>query len=170
MAKPTYATNSKVLTRLDRARIIRDAVIDHDHRHGSWQPLDLPGGRETRVRTIDPGRGWSAIITSRFSGGPVNTVTSGSSNGQVVMDVYLTFGPKVLSIATSISEDMLISMAPGSWESEMFGLPHQGCRAKRERRSAQPAAAKAMVPDDGKSPSKTRARRVRRDHPTELIW
>ncbi|MBC3940604.1 hypothetical protein [Sphingomonas albertensis] len=179
MPKYPCTTDIKVLRNIDRARIIRDAALAHDHMHGSWEGLDLPGGGEARVRTIDPGLGWSVIITSPFSRIPCNTVTPGGSNarlgssfnarnGQVVMDMYLTFGPKVLSIASTTSEDVLISMVPGPWEADLFGLPLRSWSAKMERHFVKRAAAVAM-PDGGNSKHR-RTRMDRRDHRTELVW
>jgi hypothetical protein len=91
--KDIRSTSNHVLKKIDGARIIRDAVHVHDVMHGSWEALDLPGGGEARVRTIDAGLGWSGIITSPFSGIPCDPAMRNHANGnamnnQVVMDLY----------------------------------------------------------------------------------
>lgn len=142
------------------------------------EALDLLGGGEARVRMIDPGMSWSVIITSPFLRIPCNTITPGGSNarlglssnarnGQVVMDRYLAFGPNVLSIATITSQDMLISMIPGPWEADLFGLPLRRRSAKVKRRISKRAAA-VVTPDSGNS-NHLRTPADRRDHGAEVV-
>lgn len=133
------------LTRLARATIIRDRVLEAGRADGRWERLDVGGGLQARVWVID-GDGWKAYITTRFSGVPRGAVASSYDEAvllqsappresDVVLDLHHPQAGKVLSIGTTDGVDELIGMQPGPWEA-MFGLPERDWSPSVRRRLA----------------------------------
>ena len=119
-------------TRLGRARIIRDAVLAAGRLGGRWRSVDLGNGRIARNWEVD-GEGWTATITTRFSGVPGDVEVKAYEEAlllqlapprrdDVEVDVYHPEAGKVLSIGKTGEHDTLIGMQAGPWEAA-FGLP-----------------------------------------------
>lgn len=132
-------------SRLARAKIVRDAVVDAGRLDGRWGSVDLGGGRTARFWIVD-GEGWTAHITTRFSGLPRGVDVKGYDEAvllqlappkedDVLIDVYHPDAGKVLSIGTTGEDDTLIGMQPGPWET-LFGLPHRNWTPVVARRLA----------------------------------
>lgn len=122
------------LTRLQRAAIIRDKVLEVGRTSGCWESISLGGGRVARLWAVQ-GNGWKALIDTPFSGSPARTAVAVASyeeavllqrypprQSDMVVDLYHPDASKVLSIATADGVDELIGMQPGPWEAA-FGLP-----------------------------------------------
>lgn len=120
------------LTRIERARVIRDVVVAAGRTRGRWESVDLGDGQTARFWMVE-GEGWTANVSTRFSG-----LSSGVEvkdydeamllqiapprEDDVLVDVYHPAAGKVLSIGNTGEVDTLIGMQPGPWEA-MFGLP-----------------------------------------------
>lgn len=146
----------KDMARLQRARVIRDAVFAADRSLGRWESIAMSGGRTARLRVID-GPGWRATVDTRFSGSHDAVETNGGNGSllsrlgaprreDVLVDIYHPQAGKVLSIGSTGGEDTLIGMQPGPWE-KAFGLPDRSWSPATERRLAAQAKRAALVPD-----------------------
>ena len=104
------------MTRLERAKAIGNRI------------LSLPDAAWTSIATgaIDAKatvqQGWSAVVT-RFEGSPGghSTGNENASPFAFILDVWLTGRGKVLSVDFG-PQSRVISMRPGSWEQELFGI------------------------------------------------
>lgn len=126
--------NPSPLRRLERAIAVRDQVLAADAAHGRWVVLNLGDGRTARLREVDAGAGWSATITTRFSGvaQPVSEFrdyesaalfqVSALRDADLEVDVWVAGVGKVLSVARIGDEEKVVGMIPGPWEA-WFGLP-----------------------------------------------
>lgn len=116
------------MKRLDRARQVRDTILNVPREQWKWEKLGEV--RYLTLRTAD----WNASLATPF-GGQLNTLPPATTFQQAlilqsaraplpnVLDVWLTGGPKVLSVEWDADELRLISMRRGPWESDLFGLP-----------------------------------------------
>lgn len=138
-------TDGAPTTRLERAKVVRDAVIEIGRTRGCWRPIDLGDERSARYWEVE-GPEWQAHITTRFSGlsrevrvsgydGAVLLQSAPPKHDDVIVDVYHPEAGKVLSIGSTGIVDTLIGMQPGPWE-QAFGLP---------RREWSPATARRLA-------------------------
>lgn len=111
------------MTRLDRARLIRDAVLGAANEHGRY--VDRGCYRVLEVY----GSGWFARYHSPFNPAPgyrhglysaPPTSTRAFAYG---VSVWLQPGPKVLKLVWQQDVERIVSMRRGEWEEELFGLP-----------------------------------------------
>lgn len=146
-SKPVEDGNGifRAMTRLERARVIRDAVASAGETNGRWERLEFGGGDHARLWIVD-GNGWEASVATAFSGLSRGAVAASYAEAvllqqsppkldDVVLDVYVDGVGKVISIGTTDDVDRLIGMMPGPWEA-LFGLPE---------RSWSPAVAKRLA-------------------------
>lgn len=144
------------LSRLDRARIVRDEVLAVARQHGSWEEVQVGAaseGRSARSWRIDPGQGWSASVDTPFNLPPsvpsqADIDRSAASGIEIpslpdrLVDVYWNDFGKVLSISDRDGEDRLVGFEPGPWEAA-FGLPDRPWSPAAARRIARRDALKA---------------------------
>lgn len=136
------------LSRLDRARLVRDRILALAGAHGRWEVAQVGAadeGRTTRRWTIDAGLGWSASIDTPFTHptfvpsqtqlhmAAVRGIQIPSAPDRLV-DLYWNDFGKVMSLSDCDGEDRLVGFVPGPWETA-FGLP---------ARSWSPAAARRL--------------------------
>ena len=115
------------MRRIERARIVRDAVLAVPRDQWNWE--ELGGERHLEVRTPT----WHASVRTQFSsdlGYPKSTTYLQAQILQHaakplpnVLDVWLPGKGKVLSVEYDLDEIRLISMKRGDWEADLFGLP-----------------------------------------------
>ena len=126
------------MSRLDRARVVRDLVLSQSAEHGQWETVQVgaaANGRNCRLWTIDAGLGWSASVTTPFTS-PAATLRDADRYDAAMLglelpavpdqtvDVYWDAFGKVLSISRTGGEDRLIGFTTGLWEMA-FGLPER---------------------------------------------
>lgn len=133
-------------TKLFRAGVIRDQVLAAGGEHGRWKVLDVGHDIKARVWVIEPGSDWSAMVTTRFSGVPMQPdrvvgydaavllQLAPPRADDILLDLYVKTASKVLSLGTTDGVDTLIGMTPGPWEA-LFGL---------EERPWSPAVARRL--------------------------
>lgn len=151
MSKP--AKEGKGLTRLDRARLVREAVLAISATHGRWEEIQLGAsheGRTTRLWTVESGQGWSAWVDTRFSRptsapsesdlytAAVHGLDRPRNPDQCVDVIWEGYG-KVVSISQTDGIDTLIGFTAGPWEAA-FGLPAQDWPPAVARKLAKRAA------------------------------
>ena len=118
------------MQRKERAKLIRDHIRPIMHQHGRWE--ELSGHRYRRVDV----HGWTAFVFTSFSSLPDRPPpTLNQSEAPFItaqcepalpchLDLFLSPGRKVLSIDWDAEDRLnIISMRPGAWEQELFGLP-----------------------------------------------
>lgn len=151
MAKQTK--EGKGLARLERARIVREAVLAISATHGHWEELQLGAahnGRTTRLWTVESGQGWQAWVDTRFTR-PVSAPSGSQLYASAVHGLDLPRNPdqcidviwegygKVVSISQTAGVDTLIGFTAGPWEAA-FGLPAQEWPPAIARKLAKRAA------------------------------
>lgn len=141
------------MTRIERGRIVREAVLAIAHTHGRWEEFQANAveGGITRSWTIDSGQGWWASMDTPFTSPsftPSHSDLYMTALGKLELpkefqqsiDVYWNGFGKVLSIGQIDGEDTLVGFTPGPWEAA-FGLPNRSwppAVARRlERRTAR---------------------------------
>lgn len=145
----------KSMSRIERARIIRERIVDVGRTHGRWERMEVGDGRQARLWCIDDGSGWNAHIATRFSGMWDDVQLKGYDDAlllqqvpprmsDVLLDVYVPGASKVMSLGTIDGADKLIGMVPGPWEA-LFGLPKRGWTPAVVRRLKRLGAPKAMA-------------------------
>lgn len=119
------------MKRLERARIIRDKVLAHPREEWRW--TTVPG---VRFLELD-GDGWNASVSTAFNG-PKTSLRSAPSYLHArelqqkaaplpnVLDLWIPGQGKVLAIEWDDDAINLISMQPGPWEVELFGIAGAG--------------------------------------------
>lgn len=144
---------AKGLTRLDRAQIVREAVLAISATHGHGEEIQLGvshEGRTTRLWTVESGHGWTAWVDTRFT--RPTSVPSESDlyasavpglerprNPDQCIDVIWESYGKVVSISQTDGIDTLIGFTAGPWEAA-FGLPAQDWPPAIARKLASRAA------------------------------
>ena len=120
------------LTRLQRAKAVRDRIVELAAERGKWRRI--PIGENVEARSLEVKLDWGkALISSRFSGLPTTVTAStyddalniqrlGQPGFDLMVDLFHDDIGKVLSISTINGDDKLIGMNPGPWEAD-FGLP-----------------------------------------------
>lgn len=115
------------MRRLDRARLIRDAVLAHPRE--DWQWSEISGQRYLDLDRVT----WKASLRSHFNaplGPPPDPPTylhalalqrarQPLPNG---LDLWINGRGKVLSVEWDDDKLRIISMKPGVWEAELFGV------------------------------------------------
>lgn len=145
----------KSMSRIERARIIRDRIVDVGRTHGRWERVEVGDGRQTRLWCIEDGSGWKAHIDTRFSGSSDDVQSAGydaalllqqspPQTSDVLLDVYAPGAGKVMSLGTTDGADELIGMIPGPWET-LFGLPKRDWTPAVTRRVARLRASKSAA-------------------------
>lgn len=115
------------MRRLERARLIRDSVLAYPREE--WQWTDVSGEQYLDLHR----EGWSASLRSHFNAPPAPPPDLPSYLHAVALqrsrqplpnglDLWLSPGGKVLSVEWNHEELRIISMKPGAWESELFGV------------------------------------------------
>ncbi|USI73930.1 hypothetical protein [Sphingomonas morindae] len=137
------------MTRLERARIVRDAVVEQGRLTGKWGSVELGNGQMARPWIVD-GEGWTAFVSTPFTGLPGGLpgphhggASSPGTGGDLLIDVFHPDVGKVLSIASKGDQDRLIGMQAGPWEA-LFGLPYQAWSTAKARSLAAKAAARRL--------------------------
>jgi hypothetical protein len=116
------------MRRVDRARVIRDYILEKDNQYGSWETA---AGYRTRVIRTDR---WEASLNSPFNPFPHEAPTGLDFQKAMILqntkaplpyllDLWIPGIGKVLSMEWDDQELRLISMKRGDWESTLFGLP-----------------------------------------------
>ena len=142
------------ITRLDRARVIVQVVLEAQAEFGRWEVLENHHGPSIRSRHVDIGAGWSASLNAgylcaarrgeehAFEGGEIGDADPDFA-GEVLISVWIQEAGKVLSLYRDVlGGEKLIGMRPGPWEG-LFGLPAQEWSpsvAKKMRDFARKAA------------------------------
>lgn len=153
MKKSREMEAGRPMTRLERARVVREAVLAISATHGHWQELQLGAAhqdRTTRVWEVDSGQGWTALVDTRFTRpAPVlrradlhASAVAGLNRPQTpdqCIDVYWGTVGKVVSISRTDGVDRLIGFTAGPWEAA-FGLPEQAWPPAIARRFQKSAA------------------------------
>lgn len=145
----------KSMSRIERARIVRDRIVDVGRTHGRWERMDVGDGRQARLWCIDDGSGWNAHIATRFSGTWDDVQLMGYDAAlllqqapprmsDVLLDVYVPGASKVMSLGMTDGADTLIGMMPGPWEA-LFGLPKRDWTPAVARRLSRPGASKSAA-------------------------
>jgi len=135
----------KGLTRLERARIVREAVLAISATHGHWEDVQLGAaqdGRTTRSWTVGSGQGWQAWVDMRFTR-PVSPPSEAQLYASALqgldlpkdadhcVDVIWEDYGKVVSISQTDGVDSLIGFTAGPWEAAF------GCRRRTGRRRSR---------------------------------
>lgn len=123
-------------TRIERARIVRDVVMDLAKPHGRWSDVQVGAastGSTSRLWTVDAGLGWTATVDTAFTR-PTSVFSQADLYRSAALGLEIPedfdqeisvswdgFG-KVMSIGRRGSQDILIGFVPGPWEAA-FGLP-----------------------------------------------
>ena len=135
------------LTRIQRAQVVRDRILEHSNAHGRWKTFEWEEGHSARVWSIEPTPSWSAQLSTRFSlSSHAEVLIAGYDEApllqlapprwdDIVLDLYVHPASKVLSLGTTHGVDRLITMQPGPWE-EMFGLASRPWTSRVARRLA----------------------------------
>ena len=110
------------MTRLERARAIGNRILSLSD--DIWTPTTV-GDIDANI-TVQ--QGWSAAVTATFPDGMPHDDSAAEAAGNendypfsFVLDVWVTGKGKVLSLDCGL-ETKLISMRPGPWEQELFGI------------------------------------------------
>lgn len=121
------------MTRLERARIIRDKILAFPRDQWTWE--EVGPHRFLTLKTPE----WNASLITAFSNfhsTPEATTFQKALILQAtpaplpnVLDVWLPSRGKVLSVEWDNDDIRLISMQRGAWESELFGLPEYVVKA-----------------------------------------
>lgn len=115
------------MRRIDRARIVRDAILEVPRDEWKWK--EIGDQRFLEVFTPD----WHASLSTEFSGGSRLPEAQTMQQALIlqraakplpnVLDLWVTGKGKVLSVEYDADEIRLISMKRGDWEADLFGLP-----------------------------------------------
>ena len=115
------------MRRVERARLIRDAILAHPREEWRWTTVS--GERHLQ---LDCDR-WQACLRTAFSGPhapppPAPTYLHALVFQQTaarlpnLLDLWVSGQRKVLSLEWDGDDLRLISMKPGPWEFELFGV------------------------------------------------
>lgn len=112
------------MTRLERARIVRDAIIARPHEEWGWTQLGDQRFPALAWNTLNAVL-WNRVRLARVDPDPASRSKHSENAGieTFMLDVWVS-GVLVLSISWSESDRLTVkTMNRGNWEAEIFGLP-----------------------------------------------